>query len=312
MIQEIPYAGWKRNLRIQGPTTELVITLEVGPRIIRYGFRGDRNVFVEMPEQMGGAGENDWKIRGGHRFWTAPEGDHSYEPDNEPVTWKKIGETAVEITQPASKAFGFQKVLRVELLANELVRITHLLTNTGSAAIDVTPWALSVMATGGVALIPQPRLDLHPSEFPEGRDAKPDEFLPNRELILWPFTDLTDGRYAYSENFLRVTYLPERPATKLGLKLPTGWVAYQNGDVVFAKHLTYDPAQPYPDRGSNFEIFTNIQILELESLAPNLPLAAGATREHIEYWTLHKTKADLRGENAAVKFFGELPAISLS
>jgi hypothetical protein len=309
MIQEIPYAGWRRNLRLQGKSTELVITLDVGPRVIRYALRDGRNVFVELPEQLGGSGEKDWMIRGGHRFWTAPEGDHSYERDNGPVTWKKLGEAAVEIVQPASKEFGFQKTMRVELIEGEQARITHLLTNVSGRPLDVTPWSLSVMAPGGVALIPQPRLDLHPSEFPDGRSVKPEEFLPNRELVLWPFTDLTDGRYAFSENFLRLTYLPERPATKLGLKLPAGWVAYQNGDVVFAKHLTYDSAQPYPDQGCNFEIFTNIQILELESLAPLLPLAPGATREHVEHWCLRPTSADLRGEKAAVKFFAELPKV---
>jgi hypothetical protein len=310
MIQEIPYAGWKRNLRIQGPTTELVITLDVGPRIIRYAFHDGKNVFVEMQDQLGGANEKEWQIRGGHRFWTAPEGEHSYEPDNEPVTWEKLGSAAVEITQPASKAFGFQKSMRVELLEHELVRITHRLTNTGSEPLAVSPWALSVMAPGGMALIPQPRLDLHPSEFPEGRDAKPEEFLPNRELILWPFTDLTDGRFGYSEHFLRVAYCADRPATKLGLKLPTGWVAYQNGVLVFAKHLTYDPALPYPDRGSNFEIFTNVQIVELESLAPRLPLKPGAAAEHVEHWTLQPSLPDLRDETAAKAFFDALPSIS--
>jgi hypothetical protein len=309
MIQEIPYAGWKRNLRIQGKTTELIITLDVGPRILRYAFHDDKNVFVELPEQMGGTDEKEWMIRGGHRLWTAPEGGHSYELDNGPVTWKKLGEAAVEIIQPAGKAYGFQKSIRVELLENELVRITHLLTNTGRQALDLTPWALSVMAPGGVALIPQPALDVHPSEFPGDRVAKPEDLLPNRELILWAYTNLCDGRYAYSEHFLRVTYLPERPATKLGLKLPTGWVAYQNGGLVFAKHFSRDPALPYPDRGSNFEIFTNVQIMELETLAPSLPLAPGETREHVEHWCLRKTPADLRGEKAAVKFFDALPTI---
>jgi len=309
MIQEIPYAGWKHNLRIQGKTTELIITLDVGPRIIRYAFHDDKNVFCEFPEQRGGTGEKEWMIRGGHRLWTAPEGDHSYETDNGPVPWKKLGEASVELIQPASKAYGFQKTLRVELLDGEVVRLTHHLTNAGSKPLELSPWALSVMAPGGVALIPQPKLDLHPSEFPEGRAAKPEDFLPNRELILWPFTNLTDGRYGYSDNFLRLTYLPELPATKLGLKLPTGWVAYQNGDAVFAKHFAYDPAQPYPDRGSNFEIFTNHQILELESLAPALPLAPGATATHVEHWVLKKPAADLRGEKAAVKFFSELPKI---
>ena len=309
MIEEIAYAGWSRNLRLQGATTELVITLDVGPRIIRYAFPDGKNVFVEMLEQLGGSGEKDWVIRGGHRFWTAPEGDHSYAPDNEPVTWKKLSETAVEIVQAPNKAFGFQKTLRVELLADEVVRLTHVLTNVSGQALEISPWSLSVMAPGGVALIPQPPLDLHPSEFPDGRSAKPEEFLPNRELVLWPFTDLSDGRYAFSENFLRVAYLPEKPATKLGLKLATGWVAYQNGENVFAKHFAYDPTQPYPDRGCNFEIFTNISILELESLAPSVPLKAGGTATHVEHWVLKKSAADLRGEKAAKAFFEGLPQI---
>src|ERR1700683_4299461 len=156
MIQEIPYAGWKRNLRIQGQTTELVLTLDVGPRIIRYAFHQGKNVFAEFPEQMGGTGELEWMIRGGHRVWTAPEADHSYAPDNDPVTWKKLGEAAVEIVQPQNKAFGFQRTLQVELLDHEVVRIRHFLTNTGNKAVDLSTWVLSVMAPGGVALIPQP------------------------------------------------------------------------------------------------------------------------------------------------------------
>lgn len=309
MIQEIAHAGWKRNLRLQGQTAELIITLDVGPRVIRYAFPGAPNAFVEMPEQLGGTGEKEWMIRGGHRFWTAPEADHSYEPDNSPVEWKKFGGNGVEIIQPASKTFGLQKSLRVELLDHDVVRVTHLLTNTGSKPLDLTPWALTVMAPGGTALIPQPKLDLHPSEFPEGRGTNLIDFLPNREMILWPFTNLTDGRYSFSELFLRVSHHPKKPATKIGLKLPTGWVAYQNGEYVFAKHLSYDRAKPYPDLGANFELFTNIQILELESLAPALPLTPGAVREHVEHWTLRKTSADLSQEKAAVDFFASLPKV---
>ena len=308
MIQEISFAGWKRNLRLLGLTTELVITLDVGPRILRYAHHEAQNVFVEMPEQLGKSAEKEWMIRGGHRFWTAPEADHSYELDNLPIDYKKIGEAGVEIAQPVSE-FGFQKTLRIEMLKDEVVRVTHLLTNASMQALQVTPWALSVMAPGGTALIPQPRLDFHPTEFPEGRGTKPEDFLPNREMILWPFTNLTDGRFVFSEHFLRVSHHPSKPATKIGLKLASGWVAYQNGDDVFAKHLTYDPAEPYPDRGSNFELFTNINILELESLAPALPLLPNETREHVEYWVLRKTTDDLSVEENAVKFFGELPPV---
>jgi hypothetical protein len=309
MIHEIAFGGWQRNLRLHGRATELIITLEVGPRVIRYAHHDGPNVFAEFHGQFGGSGESEWKIRGGHRLWTAPEADHSYDPDNGPVSWKKLGDDAVEVIQPPSRAHGFQKSFKIELLEHELVRITHRLANVGAKPLDVSPWVLSVMAPGGTALIPQPPLDLHPSEFPEGRPTGPKDFWPNREIVLWPFTDLTDGRYAYSRNFLRVTHHPEKRATKIGLKLPTGWVAYQNRDYVFAKHFAYDPVRPYPDFGVNFELFTNPDILEIESLAPALPLAPGAVSEHVEHWVLHKTAADLRGEKAALDFFAKLPAI---
>ncbi len=309
MIEEIAYGGWKRNLRLRGESTELVITLDVGPRVIRYATHGGANVFAELSEQLGGCDEKEWMIRGGHRFWTAPEADHSYELDNSPVTWKKLGDTSVEIIQPASASFGFQKTLRVELLENELVRITHLLANASQAPLEMTPWALSVMAPGGTALIPQPFLDLHPGEFPEGREAKPEEFLPNRELVLWPFTNLGDGRYLFSKHFLRMSYAANLPATKLGLKLPSGWIAYQNGANVFAKYFTYNPALTYPDHGANCELYTDKNIFELESLANLQSLPVGGVREHIEHWSLHPIATDLRDEQAALDFFAALPKI---
>jgi hypothetical protein len=311
MIEEIPYRGWKNNLRLRGPKTELVITLDIGPRIIRYAPHDGANVFKELNEQIGGANENDWMIRGGHRFWTAPEADHSYDLDNTPVTWKKLGDNAVEIAQPPSKKFGFQKTLRVELLPgnDEVVRLTHRLTAIGDQPLDLTPWALSVMDVGGTCVVPQPKADLHPSEFPEGRTTLPEEFLPNREFILWPFTDLTDGRYKFSEHFLRFSYRAGMSATKIGLKIPTGWIAYENKGLIFAKHLPRQDGLPYPDRGVNLELFTNNAILEMESLAPLRPLAPGEVHEHIEHWALRPAAKSLTDESAAREFFAALPKV---
>jgi len=311
MIDLIPYHGWKNNLRLRGAKTELVMTLDVGPRIIRYAPHDGPNVFVNLPAQLGGTNESEWMIRGGHRLWTAPEADHSYDPDNVPVACKKIGENAVELTQQPSKKFGYQKVLTVELLPgeDEVVRIVHRLTAIGGEPLLITPWALSVMDAGGTCLVPQPPADLHPTEFPEGREARPDEYLPNRELVLWPFTDLTDGRYRFSENFLRLSQRAGMPATKLGLKFPTGWIAYENKGVIFAKHLARDPSQPYPDRGVNLELFTNNAILEMESLAPLNPLPPGETRHHVEHWVLRPAGQRLAEEPAARAFFAALPKI---
>jgi hypothetical protein len=310
MIEETAYGGWKNNLRLRGPKTELVVTLDVGPRVIRYALHDEPNVFAELPDQMGGAGEDEWMVRGGHRFWTAPEADHSYEADNEPVRWKKLGDAAVELMQPASTQFGFQKTMRLELLADEMVRVTHRLTATGAKPLEVTPWVLSVMAPGGTALVPQPKADVHPSEFPEGRPVLPEEYLPNREFVLWPFTNLTDGRYVFGEHFFRLSQRAGMASTKFGLKFPTGWIAYENKEFVFAKHFARDPKAAYPDRDVNLELFTDSEILELESLAPLGPIPPGESREHVEHWALHPTSGTLQDEKAALDFFARLPKIS--
>ena len=52
---------------------EVIITLEVGPRIISYRPVQGRSVFKLVREEAGKSKEDVWKIRGGHRLWTAPE-----------------------------------------------------------------------------------------------------------------------------------------------------------------------------------------------------------------------------------------------
>jgi hypothetical protein len=42
----------------------------------------------------------------------------------------------------------------------------------------------------------------------------------------------------------------------------------------------------YPDFGCNFEVFTNAEFLELETLGPIVTLQPGETAEHTEYWWL--------------------------
>jgi len=72
-VDNIPYGGWKNNLRVSNGDAELIATLDVGPRIISYRLMDGKNVFKEYPDQLGHSGESDWMIRGGHRLWAGPE-----------------------------------------------------------------------------------------------------------------------------------------------------------------------------------------------------------------------------------------------
>ena len=68
--------------------------------------------------------------------------------------------------------------------------------------------------------------------------------------------------------------------------MPDGWLAYARAGHLFVKRFDPSPGQPYPDHGSQAEIFTDHRFLELETLGPLATLAPGAAVEHVEEWQL--------------------------
>ena len=136
----------------------------------------------------------------------------------------------------------------MELLpgADEVVRLTHRLTASGDRRSTSRPGRSPSWTSAAPASSRSRRPTCIPANSPRAATTLPEEFLPNREFVLWPFTDLTDGRYRFSEHFLRLSYRAGLPATKLGLKVPTGWIAYENKGLVFAKHFARRTAPPTP------------------------------------------------------------------
>jgi len=67
-ISKSNYKNWPNSYTMSNDKIELVALSDVGPRIIRYGFIGEPNQFVEFPEQSGLTGGNEWRIYGGHRI----------------------------------------------------------------------------------------------------------------------------------------------------------------------------------------------------------------------------------------------------
>ncbi len=300
MIDVVPFNGWKENLRLRNGTAELIITLAVGPRILSYTKAGGLNPLKIYDDQVGAAGEPAWKIRGGHRFWIAPEDrTTTYCPDNAPVAWERLGELGVRLTPPPETATGLQKQIDVTLEATGTrATIIHRVTRLGTTPVTLAPWALTVMTTGGVAVVPQPELGEHPRDL-----------LPNRTLVLWPYTDLSDRRWQFGRRYLRLRQDTTCGPTKIGLADPLGWCAYFVRDVCFVKRYAWNPTAPYPDGGCNFETFTGAKMLELESLGPLTRLASGETATHTEHWELHDAPhaPGNQPDDALAKFFDSLP-----
>jgi len=274
----IPYGGWKRCLQISNGVMDLVITLEVGPRIIRCGFKDDRNHFVEYPEQRGRTGDSQHHSYGGHRLWVAPEErPRTYFPDNNPVDWKQEGEW-LQIRPPAETT-GFRKELKIRLDPEKpVVTILHRVTNLAKAPQRISAWALSVMAAGGTAVIPHEPFQSHSERL-----------LPARPLVLWSYTDMADQRWKWGKKLISLAQDPNVASPqKIGAFNTPGWSAYLNANQLFLKRFPATPDEQYPDFGCNCEIFTNNRMLELESLSPLKTLAQGGSVDHEEQWLLSR------------------------
>jgi len=290
----VPYAGWQRNLRIANDDTELIVTLDVGPRILSYRTGDGANVFKTFEEELGGSGEDRWLSRGGHRLWTAPEDEiATYHQDNFPVSHhEESGGWSFVSNQ--SEPISIRKELNVRLESTgSAVSVGHLVTNEGSRPLRLATWGLSVMDAGGMAIIPQPPLGEHPRDL-----------LPNRGIVVWPYSDLTDIRFTLGRRFILLQQTEEGTPFKIGLIHRENWVAYLVGETLFLKTIELLPATEYPDGGCNFEMFTNKDMLELESLGPLQLVEPGASVGHTEHWRLFSgiEAAEITSEDALMEW----------
>jgi hypothetical protein len=279
-IEKTKYKGWPNCYRISNGEVELVVTSDIGPRIMRYAFVGGQNLFKEFAESLGKSGEPAWVARGGHRIWAAPEDAvRTYAPDNRPVRVEIQGEV-LTATEPAEPLTGLEKQIVVKLAPQgSSVEVLHRIRNTGGRALELAPWALTMMAPGGVGI----------HGFPP-RGKHPEVLYPTNPLVMWAFSNLSDHRWKFTRKYLMLHQDPTNSdPQKLGSFNKNTWAAYWlNSELFIKRYDAGDSPKDYPDFGCSFETFTNADFLELETLGPLQHLKPRASLEHVEHWTLHK------------------------
>ncbi len=277
-LRKVTRLGLPNCLLLSNGTVEVVVTTDVGPRVVGYQFAGRENVLGEAPEASIETPWGAWRPLAGHRLWAAPEAaPRSYVPDNDPLGFEEDGERGIRLLQPVERPTGLQKQLTITLDAEGSgVRLSHRITNRGLWPVELSPWALTIMRGGGEAIIPQEPYGAHP-EF----------LLPARQIALWPYTDLSDPRWTLGRRYIRLRTDDARPEPqKLGVANKRGWAGYRLGETLFVKRFGYREGASYPDLGCNCEVFTAGSFIEVESLAPLTLLAPGESAEHVERWQL--------------------------
>ncbi len=269
-------AGGSEALKLGTRALTITVTTHCGPRVTALSSHAGRagNLFLEFP--FGAPRAHGYNLIGGHRLWHSPEDIvRTYQPDDAPLTVKNLS-NGVALTQPTEEKTGLQKALRLELLGQRTVKVTHALTNRGLWSVECAPWALTMLRGGGYGVLPLP---------PKGNHAAGD-LLPTYSIVPWSYTDLSYPVWSPHRDFIGIDVAKAPAAQKLGITNYPGWSAYWLEGTTFVKYAAVLSGVKYPDFGCCFETFTDGTMIEFETLGALTLLEPRRTVTHVEYWTL--------------------------
>jgi hypothetical protein len=273
------YRDYGKCLELSNGAVDLVTTIEIGPRIIRYGFVGSQNEFCDNSPIIKNTKNGDWRLIGGHRLWYSPEYfPRTYIPDDSPVEWGKIENGLRVINNP----HGWVKIKKVmDIILSPVdtrVKVIHKLTNYNAWSIEIAVWPVTAMVLGGIEIIPR----LYKKDFALDFSEKDLEII-----TIWPFSKMNDPRVNWGKKYIILRLdrsIQDR--IKFGISNREGWAAYLNNNHLFIKKYSHNNNARYPDGGVSYETYACDHMLEMESLSPLTILEPGEEITHTEEWEL--------------------------
>lgn len=267
---------------LQSPHLRLEFLSTAGPRLVGLYLTGSsENLLAETPDISWDTPYGPYHLIGGHRLWLAPESPlYTAIPDTGGLGITEVNNTGgsgVRLTQPPDSETRISRSIDIFLdPARPALSLTHRVTNSGDQPFTCAAWPITQLPMGGVALLPFSSLNVDE----EGRQ-------PNRNFVLWPYTQWEDARLHISDIGCLLYGRPDATPCKIGSFNRQGWLGYFWKDYFFYKRFSAQTDAVYPDQSCNAELFVQDGFLELESLSPLATIEPGSTLTHLETWHIH-------------------------
>ena len=301
------FKNYGKCLSVSNGVIEAYVTLDIGPRIIKFGYVGGENIMCSNRNAFEAKDDKAftdyygevrrWENLGGHRIWASPEAyPQTYYPDLTAVSYE-ITEHGAVFTPAAETENGVAKTLELKMDADDAnMQVIMKVKNISDSPEKFAVWGLTVCDVDGTLIVPMNTNDTG--------------LLSNRIISVWPYTDMSDSRIGWGRKYmtLRQDTSSENPI-KFGFDLNCGTVYYVLGDDIFCKKYdTLHPDAAYPDGGCSFETYTNSSMIEVESLSELKTVAAGEESMLIESWSLFKKpcEVDFKSDESIDSMLGKL------
>ena len=252
--------------------TEIGVALDFGIRVVHLSCAGTENLYYAQPGDLSdGFGTADtWKLRGGHRMWLSPEGEHSYYPDDDPVCVETIPDGII-VEQKTDPWQNMVKTLKIVYQPDGTIRFDHNFRNVGDSPFRAASWGVNTMAGYGTAEI----------GF-SGQGG----FTPTRTVSLWGNTNLHDSRIRFTSDGITATHAPSPDYFKIGVYSRDGVAVFRNKGQQLTLRYEAPPMDELPDGGCNFELYMGEKFMELEVLGAVKEILPGESVGHTELLTL--------------------------
>ncbi|WP_195984152.1 hypothetical protein [Clostridium sp. D33t1_170424_F3] len=286
-LKEITYENYGKCVQLSNGVVDVVVTIDCGPRIVRFGFVDGDNILYNDLDRVYCTQNEDMDyyygkgaachLYGGHRLWLAPERmPQSYFPDNDPVIYALLSDG---VTFSSAKQAHNEVQTRLEVVMGRDsadIMLVHSVMNFAKERQTLALWPITMLNGGGLEVIPQNRPDEN-------------ELLPNRVLTLWPYTDPQDPRLFIGNRFITLRHDSSiQKPLKIGLNNVLGWSAYITPQTTLVKRFVHSSAA-YPDYGSSFETYLNGDYLAMETMSPLYTMEPGGAIRHVENLSLFHT-----------------------
>ncbi|HEU4321272.1 MAG TPA: hypothetical protein VFS66_14475 [Acidimicrobiia bacterium] len=223
------------------------IAEDFGPRIIGLTRDGGPDLFARLArsvaiERVDGP---PYVFHGGHRLWASPEVPSiTYAPDDHAGRWARNGDTVS--TWAEADLAGLTKHMTITL-DGESLRVDHKIMG---ARLPAAAWGVTQLELGGTAIMTLPHADTAP--------------LPDRSIVVWPYTDLGDPRLTIEDGHLAIEATGEAPI-KLGVGPGRHSLGYWLAGWLFEKWSEAGTGD-VPDLGAAAQVYIGQGFCELETV----------------------------------------------
>ena len=282
-VTTLDYKNYGKCVCIENGTIQVYVSVDVGPRILWYGFVGGENLLYNDVDRTSAKRSKDiadtfgegevFQFYGGHRMWTSPEDPVlSYYPDCHPVKWEQT-ENGVKFTAEPQPVNDVRHSMEIVMSDSNELKVLHEIENLRDKEQTYATWGITQYNHGGIQIIPQlPRYD---------------SLAANRIIAFWSYVNFDDERINYGRDFVTLK-TADMPSMKIGFNNASGWSCYVNQGAAIIKRFDYDPSLCYPDFGCNYETYTDRFFIEMECLGPSMKLKKGESAKHTETWIVKK------------------------